>query len=85
LQDPATFGELIGRSLVEIGLRGVQVVDSADCCRINIRLGASAQVLDYHALITEFPLPPYLKLIDEGQRTVEPPAPRPPRQKRRKR
>lgn len=85
IQDPATFGEMIGRSLVEIGLRGVQVVDSADCCRINVRLGASAQVLDYNALITEYPLPPYLKLTDEGQRPVEPPVTRPPRKKRRKR
>jgi len=71
LQDAATFGELIGRSLVDIGLRGIQVVDSSDACKISIRLVGAAKTIDYSEFLQEFPLPTYIKLIDEGIHEVE--------------
>ena len=66
LHDAATFGELIGKSLVEIGMRGVRVVDSAGECRIDVRQGALASSIDYATLVKEFPVPAYIKIIDEG-------------------
>jgi hypothetical protein len=71
VHDPATFGEMIGRSLMEMGLRGVQVVDSLDACRINVRMNAASRAMDYQALIAEFPLPGYIMLTDEGTRVAE--------------
>lgn len=69
--DPATFGEMIGQSLVDIGLRGVQVVDSAGVCRLRVRQSPMAKSLDYRTFIMEFPLPPYLRVVDEGIVTAE--------------
>lgn len=66
LHDAATFGELIGKSLVEVGMRGVRVVDSAGECRIDVRQGALASSIDYATLVMEFPVPAYIKVTDEG-------------------
>lgn len=89
VQEAAAFGELIGRSLVDLGLRGVQVVDKAGgVCEIRVRLNAIARRVDYAAFMHEFPLPSYIALSDEG--TIEEEAPpvlevaKPQRKRRRK-
>ncbi len=66
LMDAATYGELIGRSLVDVGLRQVRVVDSAGECRIEIARNFIAQRIDYEDLIRSFPLPSYIALEDKG-------------------
>ncbi len=75
--DAATFGEMIGRTLVDLGMRGIKVLDSADCCRVMVRITRVNPPVDYKVLIQEFPLPPYIKLVDEGL-AEEKPAPKPP-------
>lgn len=67
LHDAATFGELIGQSLNEVGVRGVRVTDAAGECRIEVRTGAVASMVDYVSMVMEFPLPPYIRVVDEGK------------------
>jgi hypothetical protein len=66
LHDAATFGELIGRSLVEIGLRGVRVFDAVTHCDVLVRQGAAASSVPYADFVAEFPVPPYVAITDEG-------------------
>lgn len=66
LHDAATFGELIGKSLVEIGLRGVRVTDTNGECHIDVRQGAIPAAFDYAALVMQFPVPAYITISDEG-------------------
>lgn len=66
VHDPATFGELIGKGLVETGLRGVQVFDSATHCDINIVQSPFASRYDYGMFISEFPVPGYIRVEDMG-------------------
>ncbi len=82
LMDAATFGELLGRSLVDVGLRQVRVVDSAGECRIEVTRNFIAQRIDYEDLIRSFPLPSYIALENKG--VVEAPkAERPAKKKKR--
>lgn len=69
VMDAATFAEHIGNSLVDVGLRGVQIVDTAEGCMINVRQSAMAKSFDYRAFIMEFPLPGYVTIRDLGNRT----------------
>ena len=87
VHDAATFGELIGNSLVEIGLRGVQIIDSAEGCQIVVPMNALALSVDYRSFIEEFPLPSYVKLYDEGVRADTRPKKKskPPKKKKKKR
>jgi len=92
IQDPATFGELIGRSLTEIGVRGVKVVDSADCCDVMVRDSPVSRGSGYERFILEFPLPDYMRVVDLGVRTwpdqtapQDPASVKPKRARRRKR
>lgn len=66
LHDTATFGELIGKSLVEAGLRGVKVFDAVTHCDVIVRQSAMSQSFAYADFIAEFPLPPYIKVYDQG-------------------
>jgi hypothetical protein len=73
LQDPATFGELIGRSLVEMGVRGVRVYDAAEQgCHVCVPAGKVLGALEAGAMVADFPLPGYLKLEDLGEREFKP-------------
>lgn len=74
VQDAAAFGEMIGRSLVDLGVRGVQVVDKAGgVCELRVRINAFSKRVDYEAFIKEFPFPTYITLSDEGLQDVEEP------------
>ncbi|MBI5154667.1 hypothetical protein HZA57_05465 [Candidatus Poribacteria bacterium] len=86
IHDAATFGELIGRSLVELRFPGVQVVDTPECCRLHVRKSLMAQQFEYQALVMDFPLPPYITMTDDGMQPLPRYAPPdPPPKKKRKR
>lgn len=68
LQDPSIFGEMIGNSLVEIGVRGITVIDRSDHCLVTVQLGPFTGGIDFRSFIMEFPLPEYLDLHDDGER-----------------
>lgn len=84
LHDAATFGELIGRSLVEAGLRGIQVIDSMGVCRIVIRKTGLPVPIDFASFLGDFPLPAYIRLVDEGEKQTDG-ANKPPKKKRNRR
>lgn len=77
VMDPASLAELVGRTMVEIGMRGVRIRDSADGCTIEIARSFIAERIDYAALVMEFPLPPYVRVEDLGMQTIAPPPPKP--------
>lgn len=70
VHDPATFGELIGQGLVDVGLRGVQVYDGAEACEVRVRANPINKRFDYRTFILEFPLPAYIEISDEGLRVA---------------
>lgn len=80
VMDAASLAELVGRSLVEVGLRGVRIRDSVDGCTIEVARSFIAERIDYAALITEFPLPSYVRIEDIGVQN----APAPPEKKKKK-
>ncbi|MCB2153328.1 hypothetical protein KQI84_00450 [bacterium] len=67
VHDAPTFGELIGKSLVEIGLRGVKLFDSAEGTFLTLRVSGMAKQIDYQSLIQSFPVPGYIQIKDEGK------------------
>lgn len=75
VMDPASLGELVGRTLVDLGLRGVRIVDSADACTIEVARNFIAERIDYVALVNEFPVPSYVRIEDLGIRAAAQTAP----------
>lgn len=67
MQDAATYGELIGRSLVDLGVRGIRVADQMQTCQINVQLGPFTGGIDFQTFVRQFPLPKYLELYDDGE------------------
>lgn len=67
VHDAPTFGELIGKALVEVGLRGVKLFDSPGGTMLTLRVSGMARQIDYVALIREFPVPGYIRIRDAGQ------------------
>lgn len=70
LQEPEVFRELMVGGLYEAGLMGI-TQDPNDGGHFLIRPTGPASNLPWHELVTEFPLPPYLKLeeriIEDGK------------------
>ncbi|MGF1574181.1 MAG: hypothetical protein ACFCU1_14065 [Sumerlaeia bacterium] len=70
MQDAATYGELIGRNLVELGVRGIRVADQMSTCQINVQLGPFTGGVDFQSFIRQFPLPAYFELYDDGEQEM---------------
>lgn len=73
VQDAATYAELIGNSLVELGLRGLRIHDQETACLIQVRKNPTTRLVDYATLIMEFPLPNSVTVKDEGMQLVQMP------------
>ncbi len=66
VMDAATFAESIGQTLLESGLLGVKIIDTADGCHIHVPATLMTRGLPYDDLITGFPVPPYVTIEDRG-------------------
>jgi hypothetical protein len=66
VMDAATFAELIGETLIESGLLGIKIIDTAEGCHLHVPATLMTRGLPYDDLITGFPVPPYVKIEDRG-------------------
>ena len=71
IQESSIFGELIGRSLVDIGVRGIRVIDQMTHCTITVAVSPFSAGMDIAGYLREFPLPAYMELRDLGIQEVE--------------
>lgn len=69
LQTPDVYTEMFAASLQELGITGVELED--DGAVIAIPVSGVALALDYRSIVAELPLPPYMRLIDEGSSDSE--------------
>ncbi len=69
LQTPDVYTEMFAASLQELGITGVELED--DGTVIAIPISGVALALDYRSIVAELPLPPYMRLVDEGASASE--------------
>ena len=66
LQEPAVFAQLIGQALIEVGIHGVRVAETETGCILTVRGGGPlASQVDYRGLVREFPVPEYIRIVEE--------------------
>ncbi len=66
VMDAAIFAELIVQGLAESGVRGINLETNDDGCLIRVPLSLRTQGGAYDTYITQFPVPPYIKIHDLG-------------------
>lgn len=64
LQTPDVYLEVMAAALAEQGLKGVR--HDPDTAELEVPAGMTARSLDYEAMLREFPLPDYLRVVDLG-------------------
>lgn len=66
IQEPELFAQLLGQTLIELGVRNVRATESEGVCRVAVPAGGLVdRQADVTSLIEEFPVPGYIQVIRE--------------------
>jgi len=66
IQEPAVFAQLIGHTLLEMGMRNVRATETEGVCRVSVPYGGPmSKFVDLESFFLEFPVPAYIRIVKE--------------------